>query len=52
VFTKASREFPREVSERMPAERDESVEKLMKNMAEYDIDQAVLVQIGGTTYET
>jgi len=52
VFTKASREFPREVSDRMPAERDESVEKLMEHMAAYDIDQAVLVQIGGTTYET
>ncbi|MBT5876220.1 MAG: amidohydrolase family protein [Candidatus Latescibacteria bacterium] len=48
VFTKASREFPREISDRMPAERDESVEKLMTSMDSHGIDQAVLVQIGGT----
>ncbi len=48
VFTKASAEFPREVSDRMPADREESVEKLMLSMDEYKIDQAVLCQIGGT----
>ncbi len=51
VFAKASAEFPREVNDRLPAEREEPVEKLMEAMEAHGIDQAVLVQIGGTSLE-
>ncbi len=51
VFTKVSPEFPREVSPNWPAEREESAEKLLGEMDKYQIDQAVLVQIGGTSIE-
>ena len=51
VFTKVSPEFPREVSPNWPAEREESAEKLLGEMDKYQIDQAVLVQIGGTSVE-
>ena len=47
VFTKASTEFPREVSQLMPEDRQESVEKLLAEMENNRIDQAVLVQTGG-----
>ncbi len=48
VFAKASSEFPRETNEIYPADREEPVEKLMIEMEAHQIDQAVLVQIGGT----
>ena len=51
VFAKASREFPREVNDRMPEDREEPVEKLMAAMVENDIDQAMLVQTGGNSIE-
>ncbi len=51
VFTKVSPEFPREVSPNWPAEREESAEKLLGEMDKHQIDQAVLVQIGGTSIE-
>jgi predicted TIM-barrel fold metal-dependent hydrolase len=51
VFTRASAEFPREVSPLVPADKEETVETLLTYMDNNLIDQAVLVQIGGTTYE-
>ena len=49
VFTKASAEFPREVSDIWPADREEPVEKLLNEMGTHGIDQAVLVQMAGTS---
>ena len=49
VFTKASPEFPRETSDVWPAGREEPVEKLLGEMARNQIDQAVLVQMAGTS---
>ncbi len=49
VFAKASAEFPRETTPVCPAEREESAEKLLGEMEKHQIDQAVLVQIGGTS---
>ncbi len=49
VFTKVSPEFPRETTAVCPAEREESAEKLLSVMAEHQIDQAVLVQMGGAS---
>ena len=49
VFTKASSEFPREVSDIWPAEREEPVEKLLGEMEAHGIDQAVLVQMAGAS---
>ncbi len=51
VFTKASSEFPRVVTPICPVEREESAEKLLGEMEKHQIDQAVLVQIGGTNIE-
>ena len=51
VFAKADAQFPREVSDRLPAAREEPVEKLMEQMAAHGVDQAVLVQIGGARLE-
>ena len=51
VFTKASAEFPREISEVWPAEREEPVEKLLGEMEKHQIDQAVLVQMAGASIE-
>ncbi len=51
VFTKVSPKFPREVSPICPAEREEPVEKVLGEMEKHEIDQAVLVQIGGTSIE-
>ncbi len=48
VFARACTEFPREVKDGMPAEREAPVENLLARMAEHDIDRAVLVQTGGT----
>ncbi len=47
VFARASAQFPREASALAPAEREETVEKYVAVMEEHDIDQAMLVQIGG-----
>lgn len=49
VFAKASRRFPREVSDGMPADREESVETLLQLMESHGVERAVLVQIGGTS---
>ena len=51
VFAKVSDEFPRETSEIYPADREEPVEKLMVEMEANQIEQAMLVQIGGTSIE-
>jgi predicted TIM-barrel fold metal-dependent hydrolase len=51
VFTKLSAEFPREVKELTPAEAEAPVELLLEQMSTHGVDQAVLVQIGGTEYE-
>lgn len=51
VFTKVSSEFPREVTPICPADREEPVEKLLIEMDKSNVDQAVLVQIGGTSIE-
>ena len=47
VFTKVSREFPREVSGLIPADHEEPIEKLLIEMERNQVDQAVLVQTGG-----
>ena len=47
VFAAASTEFPREVSQLIPADREEPVEKLLAEMESNRVDQAVLVQTGG-----
>lgn len=49
VFAKASAEFPREISDMAPADKEETVEKLLTYMEANRIDQAMLVQIGGKT---
>ena len=49
VFTKASSEFPRETSDVWPAEREEPAEKLLGEMKKHKVDQAVLVQMAGTS---
>ena len=49
TFVKASSEFPRETSELAPSGREEPVEKLLVEMEKHHIDQAMLVQIGGTS---
>jgi predicted TIM-barrel fold metal-dependent hydrolase len=51
VFAKACAEFPRQTNDRLPADREEPVEKLLKVMEANRVDQAVLVQIGGTSLE-
>ena len=51
VFARASAEFPREVNDQLPAEREEPVEKLLASMEANDVDQAALVQIAGTSFE-
>ncbi len=51
VFARLSREFPRRAGDRLPAERQEPVEKLLEAMAESRVDRAVLVQTGGRALE-
>ncbi|AWT60900.1 MAG: hypothetical protein DF168_02125 [Candidatus Moanabacter tarae] len=51
VFARASRQFPREVSDLLPATREEPVEKLLDQMQANGVSQAVLVQIGGASFE-
>jgi predicted TIM-barrel fold metal-dependent hydrolase len=51
VFAKASSEFPRDVSDHLPAEREAPVERFLERMETHAIDGAVLVQIGGTAFE-
>ena len=51
VFAKASAEFPREVSDHLPEQREAPVERLLERMETHGVDGAVLVQIGGTSIE-
>ena len=51
VFARLSREFPRRAGDRLPADRQEPVEKLLEAMAESRVDGAVLVQTGGRALE-
>tara|TARA_B100001123_G_scaffold396614_1_gene479155 strand:+ start:47 stop:949 length:903 start_codon:yes stop_codon:yes gene_type:complete len=51
VFAKVSSEFPRQPTPVCPPEREETAEKLLENMAAHNIDQAMLVQYGGTSIE-
>ena len=51
VFSRASSEFPRQTSDHLPAEREEPVEKLLGEMESNGVDQAVLVQIGGSSLQ-
>lgn len=51
VFARASAEFPRQTNDRLTADREEPVEKLLGKMETNKVDQAVLVQIGGTSLE-
>jgi L-fuconolactonase len=51
VFAKESAEFPREVNEALPAEREETAEDLLEEMEASGIEKACLVQIGGTALE-
>ena len=51
VFAKASSKFPREVDPVLPPDREEPAEKLLAEMEPYGVEQAVLVQIGGTRLE-
>ena len=51
VFAKQSAEFPREVTDVYPAEREETAEKLLGEMEANGIDQAVLTQMGGAEPE-
>ena len=49
VFASASEQFPREPDDLAPAGRAEPVEKFIGCMEEHDVDQAMLVQMGGAT---
>lgn len=49
VFARLSAQFPREVSDYLPAEREAPVETLLARMGTHGVDGAVLVQIGGTS---
>lgn len=51
VFTRASSEFPREVTAQFPADREAPVEALLAAMEASDMDQAALVQLGGGSFE-
>ena len=48
VFAKVSPEFPREPTPVCPADREETAEKLLGEMEANGVDQAMLVQTGGT----
>jgi len=51
VFAEESAPFPRQTDHPLSPERGETVEKLMSEMEPYGVEQAVLVQIGGTSIE-
>lgn len=51
VFARASAEFPRETDQFLAADREEPVELLLDCMESSGVDQAVLVQLGGTAIE-
>ncbi|NKB68449.1 MAG: amidohydrolase family protein [Candidatus Latescibacteria bacterium] len=51
VFARPSARFPRQATPLAPAEREEPVEKLLEQMQAHAIDQAMLVQLGGTALE-
>ena len=39
VFARASTEFPRQTSDQLPPEREEPVEKLLREMEQHGVDQ-------------
>ncbi len=47
VFARATAEFPRDVTPQFPADSEAPVEGLLAAMEASDMDQAVLVQLGG-----
>ena len=51
VFARASAEFPRLLTDQMPAERAVPVEGLLGEMERHHIDGAILVQTGGAELE-
>ena len=51
VFAKVSQEFPRQVNERLAAEDEAPVERLLEEMENHHVEQAVLVQIGGVSLD-
>ena len=51
VFAQRTLAFPRETNAILRPERAESAEKLLATLSKAGIEQAVLVQIGGTAYE-
>ena len=51
VFAKVSREFPREVNNSAPADREATVEHLLEVMELNRVEKANLVQFGGTAFE-
>jgi predicted TIM-barrel fold metal-dependent hydrolase len=51
VFSRDCPEFRRDVSDHLPAEREAPVEMLMDRMTANGVDGAVLVQLGGSTFE-
>ena len=51
VFSQLTDQFPREVDDRLSPDRGETAEKLLGEMEPHGIEQAMLVQIGGTSVE-
>ena len=51
VFAELSEEFPRQTEYPLSPERGETAEKLLAEMEPHGIEQAVLVQIGGTSID-
>ncbi len=51
VFARVSEEFPREVSDNTPADREATAEQLLETMAASGVERANLVQIGGSRFE-
>ena len=51
VFARPSSEFPRLVTDRMPADRQAPVEQLLEQMQAHGVDQAMLVQTAGSQVE-
>jgi len=51
VFDRVSEEFPREVSDLAPADREATAEQLLREMDAAGIDRAVLIDMGGNRLE-
>ena len=51
VFARQSEQFPRQATPLAPAEREETAEKFLAVMEQNQVDQAMLVQIGGVQIE-